>query len=89
MGSDRIKDNTDLSGLRAALLNWYPFPGGKRALLLGANTGPLSEILNRYYAQTDTNTDIYARYDCIVAVDAVEGSDDGTAKSPPSSAPPP
>ena len=39
--TEEKKNTVTLSSLRAALLNWYPFPGGERALLLGRNTEAL------------------------------------------------
>ena len=65
--------------LRAALVNWYPFPGGARALVLGKNTGPLVPVLERYYSRVDAVREpgpLKTVYDCIVAADLVEGSED-------------
>ena len=80
------RDQVSLTGLRAALLNWYPFPGGERALLVGQNVEPLLPLLQRHYHRVDV-ADLRPQknekyifpiagqdncYDCIVAADAVE-----------------
>ena len=49
---DQMK-KTERRHLRAALLNWYPFRGGERALLLGADAGALLPLLERHYARVD------------------------------------
>ncbi len=70
------KNTVTLSPLRAALLNWYPFPGGARALLLGRNTEPLLPLLKRFYTRTDTEICPGAQYDCIAAADLIEETGD-------------
>ena len=65
-----------LSGLRAALLNWYPFPGGERALVIGRNTEPLLPLLRRHYAHVDTGIAPGCSYDCIAAADLAEEAED-------------
>ena len=64
-----------LRGLRAALLNWYLFPGGDRALLLGEDTAPLLPLLEKRYSHVDTQIGD-GRYDCIAAVDLIEKTED-------------
>ncbi len=72
--------------LRTALINWYPFPEGERALLLGENVEPLLPLLERRYRRVDmiptdsADAGILKQglsapcgvYDCIVAADLVE-----------------
>ena len=62
--------------LRSALLNWYPFPGGERALLLGEKTKPLRPLLEAYYTYVAGGMEAGQRYDCIVAVDLLEKTED-------------
>ena len=66
------KQNTAFGHLRAALLNWYPFADGARALLLGDDTVPLLPLLKKHYAAVDTSAVSGACYDCIVAADMIE-----------------
>ena len=70
------KQNSRLRSLRSALLNWYPFPGGGRALLLGENTEPLRPLLEKHYSAVDASPESGAVYDCIAAADLVETSED-------------
>ena len=87
---DQMK-KTERRHLRAALLNWYPFRGGERALLLGADAGALLPLLERHYARVDvippesTESELAekaraippdGRYDCIAAADLAEGCGD-------------
>ena len=62
--------------LRRALLAWYPFPGGERALLAGANAEPMRPLLSAKYARVDEAPEAGARYDCIVWLDACEREED-------------
>ena len=75
-GSENGNRNDGLRRLRPALLNWYPFPGGDRALVLGDNTEPLLPLLKRYYRTADTRLEDGARYDCIAAADLAERTED-------------
>ena len=79
------KNSSSKSMLRTALLNWYPFQNGKRALLVGSNTRPLHNLLERYFNTVDIvdagdcqfghlRIPCGAGYDCIVAADLVEMS---------------
>ena len=67
MGAEKQKKNTGFAHLRSALLNWYPFVDGARALLLGDDTVPLLPLLQKHYAAVDTSPASDSRYDCIVA----------------------
>ena len=64
--------------LRRALLEWYPFPGGARALAVGRDIGPLAEVLARHYASVERleGCGLPAAegegYDCIVAAGCLE-----------------
>ena len=73
--------------LGAALLNWYPFRDGKRALLLGSHTEALRMLLERHFDTVDLSPAEKIRsdrlsasgeigYDCIVAAGLLESSDD-------------
>ncbi len=48
-----IQRNEKITSLRAGLLNWYPFPGGDRALLVGTDTEPLRPLLEGHYRRVD------------------------------------
>ena len=76
MGAEKQKKNTGFAHLRSALLNWYPFVDGARALLLGDDTVPLLPLLQKHYAAVDTSPASDSRYDCIVAVDRIETESD-------------
>ncbi len=79
--------------LRTALINWYPFPGGERALVLGENVEPLVPLLERHYRRVDVirtepaGAETVRReltgktgvYECIVAADLVEKTRDVSA----------
>ena len=70
--------------LHRALLVWYPFQKGERALVLGTDADLFAERIKQFYPQVDfklsgddgkadeRNRD----YDCIVAVDMIEQADD-------------
>ena len=79
MELEKQRTETGLSQLRTALLNWYPFTPGSRALLLGANTAPLLPLLRKSYPAVDTSFEVGSRYDCITAVDLVEQAEDPAA----------
>ena len=68
--------NTKLQNLRSALLNWYPFSAGARALLLGDHTEPLAPLLKKYFRMVDTAAADGVRYNCIAATDLVERTED-------------
>ena len=79
----KTHDSIAKADLRMALLNWYPFPGGERALLLGQNVEPLMTLLKRHYSDVEITSvekvgisSVLANnehnYDCIVAVNVVE-----------------
>ncbi len=55
--------------LRRALLAWYPFPRGNRALFLGSDSEAFIELLSAQYATVDTAFDAQATYSCIVVLD--------------------
>ena len=62
--------------LRSALLNWYPFAPGNRALLAGENTQPLMPLLKKHFQTVDTAPAEGERYDCIAAADYAEKAED-------------
>ena len=55
--------------LRAALLCWYPFAGGTRALYLGEDPQAHLPILQGCYSEVDTELRDGLAYDCIVVPD--------------------
>ena len=59
------------SALRVALLAWYPFVCGGRALFLGADKEAFASLLAKYFEQVDTEPAQHARYDCVVVLDAL------------------
>ena len=61
--------------LRQALLFWYPFPTGSRALLLGSDREALAPLLEKHYATLETELSPGARYDLIVALDILDVDD--------------
>ena len=69
------KENT-IDSLRSALLNWYPFTRGERALLIGYDTEVIKEILERYYNHVDIKADLQTKYDCIVVEGIVKARED-------------
>ncbi len=58
--------------LRASLLNWYPFPDGTRALLLGNHTEALRPLLEKHYKTVEESPVSGEHYDCIVGADLIE-----------------
>lgn len=58
--------------LRQALLRWYPFEHGERALFLGADRDALLPLLRPHYARVDTELVPDVRYDAIVLLDPLE-----------------
>ena len=71
-----LKKDIRLQNLRSALLNWYPFSGGSRALLLGENTAPVMPLLQKHYCRVDVSPESGAVYGCIAAMDLIETSED-------------
>ena len=79
--------------LRTALINWYPFPQGERALVLGENVEPLVPLLEQHYrlvdlirtdsAEAETVsrelTEKAGEYDCIIVADLAEKVQDLSA----------
>ena len=75
-----------LRRLRTALINWYPFPRGERALVLGENVEPLVPLLEEHCQSVDLIRSktvlkqdlsaVNAAYDCIVAADLIEKTQD-------------
>ena len=74
-----------IHNLQSAKLNWYPFPGGEQALLLGQDPDPLRKLLERNYSvveavdlqsliqRTELLTDAQtSSYDIVVATDVAE-----------------
>lgn len=66
-----------IQNLKEALINWYPFPDGERALLLGQNNEPLRVLLEQHYKVVDIASDLMkttspSSYNCIVAANVVE-----------------
>ena len=74
-----ISNDEKYLALRAAVLNWYPFPEGERALLIGSNTNALIPLLRAHYPLLDFEIHADAVYDCIVAADLAEESEDWAA----------
>ena len=68
----------DIRKLHRALLVWYPFQKGERALVLGADADLFAERVKQFYPQVDFEPVDEANgiYDCIVAVDMIEQADD-------------
>ncbi len=77
------KNNSQVLKLREAILNWYPFQDGKRALLLGCSIEPLHNLLKQHFDAVDMASDEDCQsnhftdtretgYDCIVVVDLME-----------------
>ena len=58
--------------LRRALLAWYPFPHGKRALFLGSDREAFTPLLESRFDAIDFEFDSSETYDCIVALDLLE-----------------
>ncbi|MBQ6395409.1 MAG: hypothetical protein IJH87_03590, partial [Atopobiaceae bacterium] len=55
--------------LRRALLAWYPFEVGERALLLSADEEAFMPLLEERFERVDTQLAAGASYDCIVVSD--------------------
>ena len=60
--------------LRRALLAWYPFAAGGRALFLGADREALVPVLAERFGTVDVALAADEHYDCIVVIDAAESA---------------
>lgn len=61
--------------LRQALLAWYPFPKGSRALFLGSDREAFAPLLEKHCTTLETELSPGARYDLIVAIDMLDTDD--------------
>ena len=71
-----MKTDSNIRGLRRALLAWYPFRKGERALVLGEDADLFTERMSRFYSQVDFEEKTDGHYDCIVAMDVLEQTED-------------
>lgn len=69
-----LQKDENIRRLRRALLAWYPFRKGKRALVLGTDADLLSERVRCFYSAVDLEpeSDAEGAYDCIIAADLLE-----------------
>ena len=60
--------------LRRALLAWYPFHTGSRALFLGSDREAFTSLLEAHYSMLDFELAPNVQYDFIVALDVLDGN---------------
>ena len=61
------------NNLRKALLAWYPFPNGERALFFGLDHEAFVPLLEPHFKKVDFTLQLKTKYDCIVVIDPLEG----------------